>query len=213
MPDSPPPLPVEPPPLPPAGAVSYATRNDAFSLARVWTLEGATLRITDSKGGERLIPLAGVNDVRLEFAPTRPELNRFRCRLTLRSGEKLEFFNRTYAGLYDFRDTSADYSGFVRALTAALARHAPGCRCLAGASGATYVLSVLATVGLVLCLGLISVFLLASGLTWLIAIKLVIVIFYVPALVRWLKRNRPRPLNPVALAPAVLPVTASAAKT
>jgi hypothetical protein len=49
-------------------------------------------------------------------------------------------------------------------------------------------------------------------LTWLIAVKLLILIFYLPALVRWLARNRPRPLVPSALASELLPATKSPAK-
>jgi hypothetical protein len=212
MSDIPPPLRPEPPLLPLARVVSYATRNDALSLARVWQLDGAVLRINDVKGGEQVVRLSEVKDVRLEFAPTRPELNRFRCQLTLRNGERLEFFNRTYAGLYDFRDTSAEYVGFVQALMGALVRQAAGCRFLAGASGANYLLSVAATVGLILCFGLISFFLLASGLTWLIAVKLLILAFYLPTLVRWLKRNRPQSFAPAAIPGALLPAPVSMAE-
>jgi len=211
MEDTPPPLPL-PPPLPPAGVALYATRNHAFTPACVWTLEGATLRIEDATGGERVVPLAEVKEMRLDFAPTRPELNRFRCRLALRDGGSLEFFNRTYAGVYDFRDTSAEYVAFVQVLAAALVSHAPGCGFFSGATSASYLLNVLATAGLFVCFGLISFFLLASGLTWLIAVKLLILIFYLPALARWLARNRPRPLVPSSLPPELLPAPESAAR-
>lgn len=210
MEDTPPPLP--PPPLPPAGVALYATRNHAFMPACVWTLEGAKLRIQDTKGGDRVVPLAEVKEMGLDFAPTRPELNRFRCRLAFRDGGSLEFFNRTYAGVYDFRDTSAAYVAFVQALAAALVSHAPGCRFFSGATRASYLLSVLSTAGLFLCLGLISFFLLASGLSWLIAVKLLILIFYLPALVRWLARNRPRPLVPSSIPSGLLPATESTAR-
>ncbi len=84
--------------------------------------------------------------MRLDFDPTRMERDRFRCRLELASGETLAFFNRTYRGIADFQDTSAEYTAFVRQLHEALARHHPGCRFTAGVSGVCYALNLAALI-------------------------------------------------------------------
>lgn len=117
------------------------TRNHAFVPATVGVLDGGLLRLANDKGPPRTVPLAEVAEVRLSFAPTRPEPRRYRCRLTLRSGVTLKFFNRTYRGVYDFSDTSAAYVAFVQALHAAIVQYAPDCRFAAGADSGAYALN------------------------------------------------------------------------
>lgn len=194
----------EPIPAPPSAA-RYATRNDAFSPATTWAIEGIWLRVQDEAGPPRLIALADVAELQLEFAPTRMEPNRFRCALRARGAGPLFWFNRTYAGLADFRDTSAAYAAFVRALHAALARHAPECRFVAGATAARYVASVIAAglAGLVVVGA--ALFLVFNGLAWLILLKLALMAIFLPNVVRWLARNRPRAYAPDAIPPGVLP--------
>jgi len=184
----------------------YPTRNHAFVPATTWVIDGAELRLEDDKGPPRVIALAEITEVRLEFAPTRPERNRFRCRLTLRGRQTIEFYNRTYAGVYDFRDTSAGYRAFVQALTAALAQHAPGCRCLAGALPAIFWINnaILGVVAIAVIAAMF--FFITVGNFWVVIIKLLLVAFYTPVAVRWFQKNRPRefvlPAIPQELLPA-----------
>ena len=183
----------------------YPTRNHALVPAVTWVLDGAIVRLEDGQGPPREVALAQVRALRLDFAPTRPERNRFRCRLVLASGETLTFFNRTYAGLNDFRDTSAAYAAFVTALVSALRRHAPGCRYRAGTGVAVYALNLLATGFIFCCFGAIAWFLYRINLTWMLVLKILILIFYVPALLYWVVRNRPRAFDPTAIPPDLLP--------
>jgi hypothetical protein len=186
----------------------YATRNHAFVPATTWVLEDASLRLEDEKGPPRVIPLGRIKAIRLDFAPSRPERNRFRCRLTVHQTETLTFYNRTYVGYYNFAETSAEYVAFVTALVAALRRHAPACRFLAGATGISYFFNVLTTAFIFVCFAAISWFLFRVGLTWMLAIKILILIFFVPTLIYWGVRNRPRSFSPVAIPPDVLPAPA-----
>ena len=194
----------------------YPTRNHAFAPKTTWVIEEPWLRLEEERNPPvppRSVPLGEIVRVRLDFAPTRPERNRYRCRLTLRTGETLEFFNRTYAGVYDFRDTSAEYVGFVRALHDALAAGAalaPGRRFVTGAGWGSYAANLVATAFVFLCFGVIAWFLARVNLTWMIGLKLLILIFYVPTLLRWVARNRPGDYRPEAIPAAVLPVVPAA---
>lgn len=194
----------EPAPAPPAAAC-YATRNDAFSPATTWAVDGVWLRVQDEQGPPRLIALADVAEVRVEFAPTRAEPNRFRCALRVSGAGRLFFFNRTYAGLGDFRDTSAAYAAFLLILHAALARHAPACRFTAGATPARYTASVVATAFAALMVVVAALFLIFNGLAWVILLKLALLAIFLPNVFRWLARNRPRAYAPAAIPPDVLP--------
>jgi hypothetical protein len=147
--------------------------------------------------------------VTLDFRPTRADRNCFRCRLTLRTGLRIEILNRTWRGPMNFADTSADYVAFVRAVIAAVAVHAPSCEYRAGTSWVHYVLNVFATGYIGVCFTAIAYFLSRVGLTWMVAIKVLLILFYVPALIYWLVRNRPRRFTPHRIPPHVLPASAA----
>lgn len=188
-------------------SLRYTTKNNALTSSQSWTLDGASLRIENLTGGTpRIVPLSSIRSLRLDFAPTRPERNRYRCTLQANGFFGLEFFNRSYKAPYIFTDTSGEYVEFVRALHAALIVHAPRCRYHAGASVGSYALNVLATGWIALCFAAISWFLARVNLTWMIAIKIALLLFYMPVLVHWLHRNRPREYEPESIPPDVLPV-------
>lgn len=198
---------LEPKPFPPFldTEVSYATRNNAFTPAVVWTLCGDRLRREDGKGRPRETWLRDVRAVQLQYAPTRPERNRYRCRITLSNGTKLEFFNRTYRGVYDFEDTSEAYAKFVTALHAELSRHARDCRFQAGSSAGSYWGNFALLVAIcVVVLGAL-LFFLSAGLFWVAAIKVVLIVFYLPTAIRWLRRSKPQFYIPGSIPTTVLP--------
>ncbi len=205
-----------PPPLPEscldssrdAGATSplnYTTRNHALAPVTTWTLAGAVLRIQEKDAALRTVPLSEVRELRLEFTPNRAEQNRYRCRLLLASDISLEFYNRRCNGVLDFTDTSAAYAAFVRALHAALAAHAPGCRFMAGRSPLLFWVNcaILVCVALVVVGALI--FFLLAGLLWVALLKVVIILVATPTAIAWVKRNRPLTYPPAAIPPQVLP--------
>lgn len=185
----------------------YRTRNDAFSPAQTFELkpQGVVLGSTGKTTFE--IPFQDIARVELAFAPTRPERNRYRCGLTLRGGETIEFFNRTFRGIHDFQDTSAEYVAFVRALHEAVAAHHPACRFAAGVSGGRYALNMAALGFAALVLAVALVCFLLIGLVWVAAVKLLLIAFFTPASLRWLKRNKPRTYDPRAIPSELLPTT------
>ncbi len=197
-----------PPPLPPAAdAVVYATRNDAFSPP--WTLRLAggqlTVEVESGRGQSRVLDLAQAEELRLEFAPTRFEPGRYRCRLRLRGGAMVTFYNRRYEGLAAFCDTSGDYRAFVTALIAAIARYAPDCHLVAGSGTGNYMFGLLGFMVAAVAVMFVAVWSLRVGLWWLVIVKALILVFYFPTAVRWLRRNRQRAFPPHAPPPEVLP--------
>lgn len=184
----------------------YPTRNDAFTPACRWELHSAAVTLHCADRSVRTLPLDRIAALRLSFDPTRSESNRYRCTLVLSGGESLTFFNRTFTGFANFEDTSAAYTAFVRELVAALANASPRCVFVGGVSASRYALNGLATAFVALVVLAATLFLLASGLIWIVVIKLVLLAVYFPNLVRWLRRNRPQPFVPSAIPPALLPL-------
>jgi hypothetical protein len=113
-------------------------------------------------------------------------------------------FNRTYRGVYDFHDKSADYVEFVHALVAAIASSS-SCRFVAGADGGRYALSVAGFLVAVGAVALVLVFALTTGLWWLVLAKAALIVFYLPAAWGWLRRNREQVFAPNAVPTDVLP--------
>lgn len=187
--------------------VSYATRNNAFMPPCLWVLDGPVLREETEGGAVHAWPLADVVSVNLQFMPTRPEQNRYRCRLHLRNGRVREFFNRTYLGPYQFRATNEAYVVFVDALHRALAVHAPGCCFTAGTTRAGYAVNVFAAIFLGAVLAAVAVFFMTVGLVPIAVIKVIFILFYLPTLLRWFRRNRPVDYEARAIPSFVLPKT------
>lgn len=185
--------------------MGYATRNHAFVPARVWEIRDGILSLDDGKEPPRLIPLSEVRSLRLEFAPTRMELNRYRCTLLLQGGQTVEFFNRRYRGIADFQETSAEYTAFVGVLLAALSVHAPACRFLGGASTGGYALAVAGLIVALAALALLAVLLPLYGGWWLVIVKAALIMIYLPTAWRWLRRNWARSFDPSRPPPEVLP--------
>lgn len=188
--------------------MKYPTRNHAFTSACTWVLDGPHLRRDDDSGPPQVFPLADVVRCSLDFRPTRADRNCFRCRLTFRTGIRIEILNRTWKGPLNFVDTSAAYVDFVHELVARLATFAPQCEFRAGTSWLHYIINALATGFIALCFAAIAFFLAKVGLTWVVALKIAILLFYVPALIYWLVRNRPRHFAPTAIPAEVLPAPA-----
>lgn len=191
----------------PRRRMRYLTRPHAGAPEQTWALAGPLICVGDGRGLPQAVPLAEVIALRLDYAPTRPEPDRYRCTLTRREGGELVFFNRTVPGALDFTDTSADYVAFVRALHAVLARESPQCRFLGGATPGAYALNwaaTLLTAGVVL---VASLFLAFNGLAWLILLKLGLLAIFAPNLFHGLARNRPCAYDPAAIPPRLLPGT------
>lgn len=183
----------------------YATRNHAFVPATTWELSKNMLQWEEENRPPQALAVTEIRQVRLEFAPTRPEPNRYRCRLVLRNGTTKDFYNRTYRGLYDFFDTSAEYVKFVEALHATLVVHAPGCEFVAGVAKANYVFSWVSTVFGGICILIAAQYLVLNGLALLLFLKIALLAYFGPNVYRWFVRNKPRTYNPVAIPVNVLP--------
>lgn len=183
----------------------YATRNNALTPAVLWKLRSGSLLREDGKGPPREVGLEDIQSVQLEYVPTRPEPKRYRCRITLGNATRLEIYNRTYRGVYDFADTSAAYVEFMQKLHAALGMRSSGCRFVAGTSAASYAVNigVLALVCAVV-LGALAFFVMA-GMVWVVMIKILLIMFYLPTAINWVRRNKPQAYPPHAIPANVLP--------
>ncbi|MCC6888830.1 MAG: hypothetical protein IT536_09870 [Hyphomicrobiales bacterium] len=188
---------------------AYVARANVLESEGIWRLDADALEL---RGGPtagpdvRLrFPYRDVTGVRLSYAPSRADAARYRCDITLRSGQRLAIVSTHYAGFADFEDRAATYIPFVRELIAKVAAANPRARFRSGKNTAIFIaehLFLLAMVALLVgVLGLVGAIPLSES-TWT---KLFIVLGSIPLLIVYFRKNWPRSFHPDASPAEVLP--------
>jgi hypothetical protein len=183
---------------------AYTQRPHAFSPERTYALGPEDLTWKDDKSEGRLA-YADFTEVRLAYAPTRVQKNRFLLTLVGKQGKPLQISNASYRSLADFEDRSLGYSRFVVALHRAVAVANPGVRFVSGNTRGQYTLNGLMAAFAVAVMVAGLVFFIAFGLVWVALIKMGLMAYYLPSLLRYLGRNRPCNYDPANIPPEMLP--------
>lgn len=147
-----------------------------------------------------------ISEVHLAYTPTRFARNRYRARVVYRAGGMAEFYNTHYAGVGDFPERNAEYSGFLTELHRRLAEKGKGIRFRRGSSPAGYAANWLLTIFVFAMIALAFVLLMTWGLVWIAVVKLAIILFFIPTLIRFMLRSKPGTYDPLAIPKDVLPV-------
>lgn len=185
---------------------TYTVRADAFTPVKTFRLASDGLAIADEAGPPRLIAWREITAVDLVYAATRYADNRHLCRLQLRSGGREELVSCSYDGFATFRDQAAAFNAFVRALHSTLA--AQGAPVRFGRDESPWVQRGrwAAAAGLVASVAVLVVVMAQHGFPrWLTAVKLLLVLAMLPALLRWVKRSQGGQYDPLAIPAGRLP--------
>jgi hypothetical protein len=187
---------------------TYQNRANAFVGERTYTLTDDAL-VIDEEGKPRGGAFYdGISEVRLAFTPTRAATNRYRAQIIFREGGMAEFFNTNYVGVLDVPEKNAEYSAFLVELHRRLAAKGKDVRYHSGNSVGAYVGNWLLTIFIFLMLAL-AVFVLIPnwGGTWIVFAKLALILVFLPVLVRYMRKAKPRTYDPLAIPKDVLPET------
>ena len=190
---------MNPPPL----QAEHRCRVSVLEPERLWSLRGEVLAMGDERGEIR-IPLVTLRKIRLEFAPTRFQLGRFRCHLYDQTGPCGTIQNEHFAGLATFEDRSASYRALVLMLLQRTAAVNPSCRFEKGAAMWSWLLQTAFMLGMGLLLAVV-LFFLWTAIGWLVVLKLLILAFFVPTAIRWVVRNKPADFRVEAIPMELLP--------
>ncbi len=183
----------------------YRFRTHAFTKDRTFLLTDDAL-----VWGEDGAPLDGVfyddiAEVRVAYAPTRVARNRYRTQVIFRHGGMVELFNTHYRGFADFEERNPAYTAFIQALHRRLAERDLPVTYRKGSSHAAYLGNLVLTFGTFALIALAVVLLFNFGIVWLAVVKLAIILFFVPTLIRYLRRSRPQAYDPRAIPAEALP--------
>jgi hypothetical protein len=187
------------------GPAEYRFRAHAFAKDRTFLLTDDAL--VWGEDGARIdgVFYDDIAEVRVAYTPTRVARNRYRTQVIFKQGGMVELFNTHYAGFADFEERNAAYTTFVKALHRRLAERNAPVIYRKGNSPAAYAGNVVLTVFIFTMLALAFVLLFNFGVVWIAVAKLAIILFFVPTLIRYLRRSRPEAYDPLAIPPAALP--------
>ena len=188
-------------------------KSVAETAPRSWKVGADWLEIVQ-QGQTYTIPLAKLSEVRLRYEPGRFATNRCTVDIITNTGWTAQIDNQHWADVADFEDRSFSYRLLVEALLARLARANPSARLVTGQGAMLW-----ASMAFVLLMVAVLFFVvLAIGGPIVAMLKLVVLLFFVPTMVRYVRANRRR-IQPISDAPpdGVLPriqsVTTSASQS
>jgi hypothetical protein len=189
--------------------IGHRVRTSILEQETVWRLTPDALEreqvLKDGKTVTVRYPYQDIREIRLSFAPTRVDRVRYRCDFQLRNGTLVAILSTHYAGFVDFEDRGATYGPLVRGLIERVAAANPACKFhagkLPGAYWGEHIFLFLVIVLLVLVIGMVG----GASLSTLVLIKLGILVFYIPVMILYTRKNWPRSFDPVAIPSALIP--------
>jgi hypothetical protein len=189
-------------------ATVYRLRAHAFVGRRTYRLTDDALTWEEERKALDGVFYDAIAEIRLAYAPTRAATNRYRAQIIFREGGMAELFNLDYRGMLDFPEQNEAYVAFLRELHKRVAAAGKAVRYRQGNSMAGYIGNIALTV--FIFAGLVGLFflLMAIGATWLVVVKLALVLYFIPVLIRYIRRAKPADYDPRAIPDEVLPLVA-----
>jgi hypothetical protein len=183
----------------------YKHRKSVLEAEKTYALDADGLAWSVDGSGETRWSLKDIVAVNLRFDPTRFETARFKMVIRHKSGKSLTLSNMSYQGIADFDDRSGPYLDFVRALHVQLTAQNSMAEFSGGISTVKYMLHWVFTGFVVLVLIAASVWFFTIGLSWLVLIKLLIIGYYFPTLIAFMRRAKPTSYQPDNVPASLLP--------
>ena len=188
---------------------AYVARANALEYEAIWRLgpDGLELQGGPTAGPDVVMrfPYRDIVSIRLSYAPSRINSTRYRCDLRMRSGRQIAILSTHYAGIADFEDRAATYVPLVRALIVRVAAANPAAAFRSGkhplAYWAEHIFLLAMVVLLVLVLSMTG-FAYVGDSAW---VKFAIILFFIPLLLAYTRKNWPRGFKPDAVPKDVLP--------
>lgn len=187
-------------------SASFAVRRSVLEADCTWTVDDGGLRCSSGESAHHMA-FSDIAAVRIEWTGSRFDHGRYTVNVKGRGGASATIVSTHYAGFAQFEDRSASFTPFLRTLVRLTAQHNPACAFYAGAPLAKYIFNI-AALAVGLFLFVLVAALVGVPLTWLIIVKIIVIVSLLPLALRWLKANRPRRFTPPDIPPDVLPALA-----
>jgi hypothetical protein len=184
-------------------AQTYTVRRHGFEKERQWRITDQGLSATSP---ELLAPWNAIHEIRLTYAPTQYDRNRYECEVGHAKG-RARINSMNFDGFASLSDRAASYRPFVRALISEAARRNPRIRFATGVSPLAYWLNAfIAVVLLTLMVGVIIMIGFPNADTyWLHVIDVLLIIVSLPILWGWFIKNQSGRFDPDNVPEEILP--------
>lgn len=186
--------------------VTYSHRKSAVDFNQTYTVEEDSLSWQCEAGKFGRLCYDTITSVEGKFSPTRFQPNRYSLRIKSYDNNALEITNTSYISFGNFEDRSNSYVPFVRTLHEKILRHNPGVNFQKGTSWGGYIFTIIVVTFIVTVIAVAGIFFVLFGLFWVTLIKLALLIYYFPSLLRYVKRNKPGEYDPINLPDDIIPI-------
>ena len=183
----------------------YSQRRDALSKPRHWYLDSDALGWRDSDGHSGRILFTDIVEVRTGYRPSRVQPDRYLTRIKSRSQASIDITNSSFLGYANFEYHDEDYSRFITSLHRRIANQRSNTRFYKGSSHLAHIGNWILTAFICSVIVGTSLFFLSHGLVEVALIKLMIILFFMPVLFRFMKKSRPETYDPLHIPVDALP--------
>jgi hypothetical protein len=185
--------------------LSYTYRQSILTKPWTFTLSNDAMSYQEEGGPVTMIAYSQIKQIKPRFDPTRVQLNRYVLEVLLNNGRTYKIASMTYEGISNFKDQAEQYRDFVKAFHQRLANANSTVTFKKGISGLGYVASISVLVFLIFLLIIAVAFILTGTVNVIILAKLIFLIFGIPTLIRYIRRNKPATYDPNQLSKDIVP--------
>ncbi|HCD31187.1 MAG TPA: hypothetical protein DER01_02205 [Phycisphaerales bacterium] len=176
-------------------------------LTKPWTFGLKNNALTWEEEGKplRMIPFTQITKVQPKFDPTRVQLNRHILHVHTTQNGIIKIASMTYQGINDFKDQASSYRTFIKAFHEQLSAANPKMQFSKGITQLGYLASIGVLIFLIVLLVGAVGFILMGAVNFIILIKLGLLLYFIPSLVGYIRKNKPGTYDPLNLPADILP--------
>ena len=194
-------------------APTYSHRHSALAVERTYRLADDALVWEDEGVGGGRMAYADIASVRLAYRPSRVQPDRFLATIYPKKGQFVRLSNSSYRGIGDFLMHDEAYSDFLTALHQRLSDGGYDISFRKGSGPIGYAANLAMTAGILGGIPVLAFYMVSLGHYGLAVAKLLIIAWFVPTLLRFIKRSRPQRYRPDAIPKDALPWAGRSEKT
>lgn len=184
---------------------NYTHRLSILTEKRTYSVGDNALTWSDDDGTSDSLNYSNITRVTGKFDPSRVQLNKYSLKIHSRNRAPLEITNTSFEGFNDFSDHSDQFRAFSVTLHKKIRSKNPDAKFAKGSTPLGYLLSVFTTIFIGILILLAAIFFITSGMYGIVIVKFLLIIFYFPSLLRYLKNNKPANYDPYNIPQEILP--------
>lgn len=169
--------------------MTYEWINDFRMTPKKLELDGVWLHYYVN-GERQSFSVGEIDRMRMRYHPGRIKRNNYETELHLNNGVVLKIPSLRYVSFGNFQDQGEAYKTFLQALANKARELNPEFGITVWSNPVSYFLYLFMMIGMYAIL-IFVIFTLFAYIQWLVFVKIALIVFYTPMLVRYFKRNRP----------------------